>query len=190
MASIIINNEELRNTLYYVSTIRTTLNKELDQVRLNKSHLNKFVPDYLNSVYSQNYGTALNFIDNVFKIAQDSAIVILVATFEQIVFAKYRTSYGALKVVVRDKTDSSIDYYDSRERFIFDSIGRLSGIFDLIKGKIDSDLYNILFQIKEYRNYIAHGKRFEKPPDLQLELEEIAKILDEVLLKIENNSNS
>jgi hypothetical protein len=45
-----------------------------------------------------------------------------------VVFAKYRTAYGAIKNVVRDNATKPLDYFKSRENFVKDNIDRLSGI--------------------------------------------------------------
>jgi hypothetical protein len=39
--------------------------------------------------------------------------------------------------------------------------------------------------IKEHRDYIAHGKRYEKPAEISLSLREIAETLDGVISEIQ-----
>jgi hypothetical protein len=108
-----------------------------------------------------------------------------VATFERVVFAKYRTAYGAIKNVVRDNATKPLDYFKSRENFVKDNIDRLSGIILLIEGYISIELLTKLKNIKDHRNYIAHGKRDVAPPAIEFTLQDMAKILDEVIDEIE-----
>lgn len=126
------------------------------------------------------------FADNLTRTAYQNSVVSLVATFERVVFSKYRTSYGTLKNVVSKSDVRPLDFFKSRENFINDSIDRLSGIIYLIEGHITKDLLQKLKQIKDHRNYIAHGKRDVAPPDVELKLDEMAKVLDEVIREIEN----
>jgi hypothetical protein len=153
------SNEELRNIYHYLVTIENTIQKEIRHVRGNKSHLDKMVPEQLSKVYSTKDKTALTFIDNVTRTIYDNSVITLTATFERIVFAKYRTAYGVIKSTINTHSKKPLNYFDSKERFVNDQIDRLSGILFLIENIIDSDLFNKLKIIKDHRNYIAHGKR-------------------------------
>lgn len=185
MDPVTINNEQLRLTYEKVATIQTALQKELSQVPRNKSHLDKLVPAELAGVYSAKLKTAEDFADTITRTAYDGAVVLLVATFERVVFAKYRTSYGSLKSVVRVHSTKPLDYYDSRERFINDSIDKLAAVLALLENFIDPPLFKLVNDIKDHRNYIAHGKRDSKQPAIEYPLHEMVKILDDVILEIE-----
>jgi hypothetical protein len=183
---VTINNEDLRDTFNYLSTIDNILQKEVRQISGNKHYIDKIVPEQLAKVYSQKEKTALMFADNLTRTAYENSVVSIVATFEKVVFAKYRTSYGTLRNIVSASAVRPLDYFKSRENFINDSIDRLSGIIYIIEGHISNELLQKLKQIKDHRNYIAHGKRDVAPPDFELKLDEMAKVLDEVIREIEN----
>jgi len=183
---VTINNEDLRDSLNYLTTIDNILRKEVRLINGNKYYIDKIVPEQLTKVYSQKEKSALMFADNLSRTVYDNSVVSLVATFERVVFAKYRTSYGKLKNVVSTKTSRPLDYFRSRGNFINDNIDSLSGIIHLIEGHLSVDLLQKLKQIKTHRNYIAHGKRDIAPPAVELQLEEIAKILDDVIREIES----
>lgn len=183
---VTINNEVLRDTFYYLATIDNILQKEVRQINGNKYYIDKIVPEQITKVYSQKEKTALTFADNLTRTAYENSVVSLVATFERIVFAKYRTSYGTLKNVVSVNATRPLDYFRSRENFINGNIDRLSGIIYLIEGHVAVELVQKLKLIKDHRNYIAHGKRDVAPPDVELTLDEMAKVLDEVIREIEN----
>jgi len=183
---VTINNEDLRDTFNYLATIDNILQKEVRQINGNKYYIDKIVPEQITKVYSQQVKTALMFADNLTRTAYENSVVSLVATFERVVFAKYRTSYGTLKNVVSASATRPLDYFKTRENFIYDNIDKLSGIIYLIEGHITTELLQKLKQIKDHRNYIAHGKRDVAPPDVELKLDEMAKVLDEVIREIES----
>lgn len=108
----------------------------------------------------------------------------MIATFEKIVFSKYSTTYGKLKSVVRDSSARPMDFFEAREKLINSGYDRLSQIMNLIDGLIDRNLFLKLKQIKDQRDYIAHGKRIPKPQNVELKLEEIATVLDNVIIEI------
>lgn len=183
---VTINNEDLRDTFNYLVTIDNIIQKEVRQINGNKYYIDKIVPEQISKVYSQKMKTALMFADNLTRTAYENSVVSLVATFERVIFAKYRTSYGTLKNIVSTKAVRPLDYYKSREKFINDNVDRLSGIIYLIEGSISSELLQKLKQLKDHRNYIAHGKRDVAPPDVELKLDEMAKLLDDVIREIES----
>jgi len=181
-----INNEDLRDTYNYLATIENILNKEIKQVAGNKYYLDKIVPEQIIKVYSQKEKTAITFADNLSRTAYENSVVTLVATFERIAFAKYKTSYGRLKSLVGKQATKPLDFFKARENFVFGNIDKLAGIISLIEGFLSSELLEKLKIVKDQRNYIAHGKRDTAAPSIELSLSEIAKTLDEVIKEIEN----
>lgn len=182
---VTINNEDLRNVYHYLATIENVIQKEVKLINGNKFYLDKLVPEQLSKIYSQKEKTALAFADQMTRTSYESAVVSLVSTFERIVFAKYKTTYGTLKNVVRDNSPNLMDYYNSRENFLNGNIDKLSGIIYLIEGQISLELMQKLKLLKDHRNYIAHGKRDVAPPAFEMKLADIAKTLDEVIREIE-----
>jgi len=182
---VTINNEYLRDVYHYLATIENVLQKEVKLINGNKFHLDKIVPEQLAKVYSQKEKTALAFADQIARTSYESSVVSLVSTFERVVFAKYKTTFGTLKNVVKDNSPNPMDYYKSRENFLNGNIDKLSGIIYLIEGQISIDLLIKLKLLKDHRNYIAHGKRDVAPPAVEMKLADIAKTLDEVIREIE-----
>ncbi len=182
---VTINNEDLRDVYHYLATIENIIQKEVRLINGNKSHLDKIVPEQLVRVYSQKERTALAFANKIATTAYENSVVTLVSTFEKIVFAKYKTSFGKLKTVVKEYTPSPMDYYKSRENFVNGNIDKLSGIIFLIERQLPPDLLIKLKLLKDHRNYIAHGKRDVAPPAVELQLAEIASTLDEIIREIE-----
>ncbi len=181
---VTINNEEILNTYHYLLTIKNIVERDFVHVQKNKSYLDNLVPQELENIYSQKYQTAMVFIDGTAQLLKDFSLVSLVTAFEKAVFAKYRTSYGVLRTVVKDQAEQPLDFFDSRERFINDNIDRLAGILFLIDGIIDRDTMETLKQIKEHRNYIVHGKRDSAPPAFEFDIDTIAKTLDNAVAEI------
>jgi len=181
----ILSNTDIRQTFNYLSTLDNILQKEIKLVRGNKSYLDKIVPEEVVREYSQKLSTALDFVDNLSNTSYESSVIVLVATFEKIVFAKYKTSFGSIKGVVRINAQKPLDYYAMREKFVDGSIDKLHSIIELIKEHIDPELVASLKAIKEQRDYFAHGKRFGLSPSITLTLEQIAMVLDKVIIEIE-----
>ncbi len=183
---VTINNDDLRETFNYLATIDNILQKEVRQINGNKYYIDEIVPEQIANIYSQKAKTALMFADSLSRTAYENAVVSLVATFEKVVFAKYRTSYGTIKSLVSVNAVRPLNYFRSRGNFINDKIDSLSGIIYLIEGHIDNELFATLKLIKDHRNYIAHGKREVTPPAVEMKLSEMAKTLDDVIREIES----
>lgn len=182
---VTINNEDLRDVYYYLATIENVLQKEVKLINGNKFHLDKIVPEQLAKVYSQKEKTALAFADQIARTSYESSVVSLVSIFEKVVFAKYKTTFGTLKTIVKDNSPYPMDFYKSRENFLKGNIDKLSGIIYLFGAHISSDLLQKLKLLKDHRNFIAHGKRDVTPPAFEMNLADIAKTLDEVIREIE-----
>lgn len=183
----VINNEDILHTFHYLSTLDNILKKEIRMVNGNKSYIDKIVPENLVKVYSQKGTVASEFVDNLSRTSYEASLITLVASFERIIFAKYKTAYGTIKSYVGELEIRPLDYFRSKERFVNGSIDKLHAIIDLIEGHVEDQLFQKLKGIKEHRDYIAHGKRFGKPPAFELTIEEIAVVLDNIILEIEKN---
>lgn len=178
-------NSDIRETYQLLSTLDNILRKEINLVNGNKSHLDKIVPEELVKVYSQKQKDALNFVDNLSKASYEASVVSLIAAFERIVFAKYKTSYGRIKSIVDTHAGKPLDYYKVRSKFVNGSVDKLGGIIELIEGLVDIALLTKLKHIKDQRDYIAHGKRFGSAPAIEMSLNEIANTLDNIISEIE-----
>lgn len=181
----ILNNDEIRDTYNYLATIENILRKEVKIIEGNKSHLDKIVPESIVRVYSVKEKQAQYFTTNLSKIYYETSVVSLVAIFEKIIFAKYKTSYGTIKGIVITNAQRPLDFFKSREKFVNGNIDKLHSIIELIDGHIDAELLSKLKKIKEQRDYLAHGKRFGEAPAVNMKLELVAEILDKVITEIE-----
>lgn len=181
-----LNNLILKSTYDQLCTIEYCLEKDFKHVRTNKSYLDNLVPNHIRGIHTKKMDDAGKFIDSVAIIAYESAVIILIATFESIAFDKYKNTYGSLRTVVKDNASKPLSYFSAREKLVNDTYDKLSAIIKLVYGHINPTLFSNLEIVKSYRDYLAHGKRFAAPPPTKLSLLEIAKILDDVLLEIEN----
>ena len=182
---VTINNEVLKEVYHQLTTIDNIVQKEIRLVNGNKWHLDKMVPEELSKVYSIKQKTAQTFTDSLTRTAYDNSVIALVATFERVVFAKYKTSYGSIRNTVITHSVKPLDYYNSRAKFINDGVEYLAEILHLLEGIIDDTLFDKLRILKDHRNYISHGKRGAKPPAVEFTLDQIATTLDGVIREIE-----
>jgi hypothetical protein len=183
-----ILNDELLESFENVLAIKTMLEKELNQVDGNKSHLDKLVPEGMKGKYSTTMKKALEFKGRILRDAYKAGVISLVATFERVAFSKYRTASGDMISYIEKAKDLSIEYYIVKDRFINSSLNWLSDLMRLMEGKINTILYEKLAEIKEQRNLYAHGSLDTVATINEYPLEEIAETLDKVLLEIEKRS--
>lgn len=183
---VIISNEDLKKVYHSLITIENIIKREEKRIKGNKFNLDKVVPEQLTRIYSQKETTALAFTDRMVRIVYENSVVCITSAFERIVFTKYRTAYGKVRSVVKEQSQPPMDYYKAREKFINGGIDKLSGIISLIEGHVSNDIFDKLKQIKDHRNYIAHGKRDVAPPAVEMTIDEIAQALDEAIIEIES----
>lgn len=182
-----INNGDLQDVYIYVSTVEYVINREITAINGNKSHIDKIVSESLTGIYSKKENKASDFVRNLKRTTTEAFLISLVSVFERVVFAKYKTSYGAIKTTIGSSKDTTIDFYRTREKIVGDASDKLHAIINIIDGQIDGELLRKLKIIKEYRDFIAHGKRFGAEPAVSLTLSEIATTLDKIISEIEAN---
>jgi hypothetical protein len=76
------------DAFHYISTLDNILQKEIERVKGNKSHIDNIVPKALVNIYSQKRDKALEFADSLSQTAYESSVVTLLAAFERILFTK------------------------------------------------------------------------------------------------------
>ena len=141
--------------------------------------------DYARSLFGAqkaNIARINQIFDDTDEMLRDLFVVELVATFERIVFALAGTAIGAFRKAI-DQTPELTPFYDFRARFISktESIGNLGGMREILKDI--SVNYERIKAVIDYRDWVAHGKRFgrkrvifsieEAHDDLQLALRQI-----------------
>jgi hypothetical protein len=183
---VILNNEKINDAFNYLKTIEKILINETNRIEGDKAHLDKIVPKNIQGLYSKKFDRAKDFSDNLKNTFYESCTINLLAVFENIVFAKYKTTVGTIRGVVSNHSVKPLDYFKSRERFIKDDLDGLQSFINLLEGYIDTELFKDLKRIKEQRDFLAHGKRFDKIPPLLMTIDDVAAILDKVISEIES----
>ena len=64
-------------------------------------------------------------------------------------------------------------------------------LLDALKGLVDSNMVGYLKQIKQYRDWVAHGRNPQKPPPVKtVDFDEVFRIVEEIMSVLEKrNSN-
>jgi len=181
----IIKNAEILATYHIVKAKMEMVNNESNNIRNEKSRLDKFVPNDARNLYTRKQSETGKFIDEVRDISFDLAVIALVSKFEKIAFEKYTNTFGSLRAVIHNNAQRPLAYFASKEKFIRDDVDNLGGIIKLIAGHIDNTTFEEFEEIKYYRDYIAHGKRFPKRLWEPKSIDDIAEILDRVISAIE-----
>jgi len=121
------------------------------------------------------------YFNTVQKDLEDNTILNLVATFEKSVFNNVPTAINQSKDILQSHYSAFEPFSSSIKSFIKSTqdINNISGIQKLLSGNIPMALENKLKEIIDYRNRIAHGKRFGK--NSLLTVWETMEKLDEVL---------
>lgn len=124
------------------------------------------------------------FFDNLQQDLIDSYFINIVATFESIIFSKIPKAVGDTRKIVKDNYDENGPFGSVIGRFIkaTNDFNNLSNIKELLRGKIPSCLFDVFDEIVNYRNRIAHGKRFGE--ETTLNLEDLICNLDNIIQSI------
>ncbi len=120
----------------------------------------------------------------------ESAFLEMVAVFERIVFKKLDNAVGEAEKVLTKNYGRSCPFHSSIRRFVRSpsDVNNLRGARDIMYGKSNIPLAVRLAEITNYRNRLAHGKRFGQ--ETTLTLEETLSVLDEILGIIDGNAGS
>ncbi len=122
-----------------------------------------------------------DYFDTLQKDLYDFAVLNLVATFEKMIFNRVSLAEQKSKTILASSYEMSAPFATSIKSFVKSKqdINNMSGVLNILSGTISTTLRNRLKEIIDYRNRIAHGKRFGKETDLTVL--EIMACLDEVL---------
>lgn len=111
---------------------------------------------------------------------EELVVLGLVSDFEKIVFDKVENASGEISKIVKNHYKAS-PFNKFSTNFVKSEkdIDKLSIIKAIISPKLPNELANRFSDIIEFRNRLAHGKRFGKQSTLSFD--EIAQILDDIL---------
>lgn len=120
----------------------------------------------------------------------ESTFLEIVAVFERIVFKKLGNAVGEAEKVLNKNYGRSHPFHSSIRRFVRSpsDVNNLRGVRDIMYGESNIPLATELAEITNYRNRLAHGKRFGQ--ETTLTLEETLSVLDEILGTIDGNTDS
>lgn len=123
----------------------------------------------------------LEYFDRLQQQLFESFFIEVVATFEQIAFARASNTVGTIRKLVEKHYPAGDPFKMSASGFVKDTkdIGNLAALKAIVTNSIPSDLQERLAEIIKYRNRLAHGKRFGEETDLNIE--DVVAILSDVL---------
>ncbi len=178
---------------------------ELNSERLNASYLNllalrntvTYVQKETYRRFDDNFLTTIGFpyvgekvkdkkafvgdkMDNMIQSIDELIVLGLVADFEKIVFDRVRNASGEIQKIVKRqyKSPPFLDFSTSFVKSIND-IDKLSIIKSIVVEKLPEELYKKFAEVVEFRNRLAHGKRFGEQS--LMSFDEISLVLDDVL---------
>ncbi len=130
-----------------------------------------------------------DYFDGMQRIIMDNAVLNLVAVFEKEVHALATQASGRAKQVVGRHYDSNQPYAASIENFVKNAnedINNLKGFCEIADACMSRSLSSDLNEIINYRNRLAHGKRFGK--EIGKSVQEVLETLDQALATIRGNN--
>jgi hypothetical protein len=124
------------------------------------------------------------YFDGLSQKVFDFCFLDLVASFERIIFNTIGNASGEIKGIVRDKYKRPSPFHMTAASFVKkqEDIYNLSGLKSLISEKLPKNNSEVLSEILEHRNWIAHGKRVGKQSTLNIN--ELYNSLKDILVFI------
>lgn len=122
------------------------------------------------------------YFDGMQKILEDNAIVNLVAVFEKVTFDSLNLATDDAKRLLDANYDEDMPFSSCITALVKtkDDVNNLSGLHSLASGTMSTSLAKDLKDIIEYRNRVAHGKRFGR--EIGKTVKDVLETLDEALL--------
>lgn len=178
-----INSKDLLDTYEYYLVQIDLATKAKDRALSDKT--NKYILDLGLSIVGakkKNRDDAIKeYFDNMQKILEDNVIVNMVAVFERLTFESLNLATDNARKVLKENYREDKPFSSSVAALVKtkDDINNLSGIHSLATGSMTTSLAKDLKEIIEYRNRVAHGKRFGN--ETTKTVKDVLEVLDEAL---------
>ena len=123
--------------------------------------------------------------DDLMPALYDACFIGVVGVFEKIVFDHLDNALTPMKMVMETGYQSGPFSFCAKS-FVRgkDEIKNLGNVVQLLKGKIPADLEKDLTWIVDYRNRLAHGRRFGQDPAVPKDMQEVVETLERLLQEI------
>lgn len=178
-----VKTKDLLHVYNKHNTLLTLCVKAKERAIADKTgkYLRELGLDILGQKKKQREGMIKDYFDGVQKDLEDNTILNLVATFEKLIFNNIPEAINNSKEILNTHYSNQAPFSSSIKSFVknMQDINAVSAIQGILSGHISTSLGNTLKEIIDYRNRIAHGKRFGK--ESQITISETLEMLDEVL---------
>lgn len=178
-----VKAEDLLHVYNKYNTLLTLCIKAKERAIADKTdkYLRELGLDIVGKKKKQRDDMIKEYFDRVQKDLEDNTILNLVATFEKLIFNNIPTAINNSKEILNTHYSNQDPFSSSIKSFVKSTqdINAVSAIQGILSGHISTSLGKNLKEIIDYRNRIAHGKRFGK--ESQITVSETLERLDEVL---------
>lgn len=130
--------------------------------------------------------TYLNFVDGLTEKLENSLFLSLVASFEEELGDMIQTSIDELSKHIDEEFKFEKNFQNQQAKFIKDRPRGLGERYSFGIGSLDSRDRESLKELKDKRDYLAHGS-FTEAQKISLDYEEAFHVIKTVLLKFSNN---
>lgn len=126
-----------------------------------------------------------SYFDQLQNSLRDGAVIEMVGIFERLLFLRIADTTNFAVNILEKNYSTEKPFSNSIKSFVKNKgdINNLSGLKQILLGNISDALHGKLREIIDYRNRIAHGRRFGRDSILTVEniLEDLDKLLKTIL---------
>lgn len=139
------------------------------------------------------------FDKRVTPILYEVCFLDMVRIFEHLVFEMVKEASGTIKSILSDPRSAKVakkrafPFQSYSDKFVKNraeglhspgDMRNLGDVKEILRDRLHHELYHQLDAIVTYRNWLAHGNRFSERPLYPGNLEDVAKVLQDVLTEI------
>lgn len=177
-----LNSERLYKSYLNYIAIREALKyvQKESYKRNDDGFLNTIGFPYIGELKKGRKETVALKMDAMYQSIEELIVIGLISDFEKIIFDRVDNTSGEISKIVKQRYNSE-PFREFSTDFIKTSkeIDKLSVIKKIIEPKLPEGLGKKFTDVIDFRNRLAHGKRFGK--HLLLPFDDIAQVLDDVL---------
>lgn len=183
-------NEALRNALIRCRAYQAFCRQARDEAVRNpgrfRTRWGNIAVDQVGRKASSDREFAGDLFDDLLPTLDELCFLELIRVFEKLLFERLTNAAGDIRKVVKEERESGPFQICSsgliRDQ---DDVRNLGALARIMGGTISAALQNDLRRIVDYRDRLAHGKRFGQDPAVPMSMDDVVEILERVLARID-----
>ncbi|MCP4132519.1 MAG: hypothetical protein GY754_16215 [bacterium] len=158
---LMMSNGKITSSFY--KTLTKTHKYIVDRAKSDKNKaIEIFNLPVLGSKKTSTKNPLNDYLDNLYAIIEESCYIKVISDFEKIVFDKFKNASGEIKKNVEGILEDEFPFSKCEKKFVISEseVDKISKVLPIIENKIGKEDFSNLTDFINYRNYLAHGKRF------------------------------